>query len=68
MIKQKTKKEPKEVKSKDGVIRRNLDTIRVSAATPLPTVFIFKGFNLQAVLLPLGLALHLAGWTRPITY
>jgi len=33
-MKQKTKKEPEEVKSKDGVIRRNLDRIRVSAATP----------------------------------
>ena len=28
--------EPEEVKSKDGVIRRNLDRIRISAATPLP--------------------------------
>jgi len=36
-IKWKTKKEPKEVKSNDGVIRRNLDRIRISAATPLPS-------------------------------
>ena len=32
-----TKKEPKEVKSKDGVIRRNQDRIWVSAATPQPS-------------------------------
>ena len=36
-MKRKTKKEPEEVKSRDGVIRRNLDRIRVSAATPLPS-------------------------------
>ena len=30
VIKRKTKKKPEEVKSKDGVIRRNLDRIRVS--------------------------------------
>ena len=29
-------KEPKQAKSKDEVIRRNLDRIRISAATPLP--------------------------------
>ena len=29
-------KEPKQTKSKDGVIRSNLDRIRVSAVTPLP--------------------------------
>ena len=29
-------KEPKQAKSKDGVIRRNLDMIWVSAATPIP--------------------------------
>ena len=37
MMKQNTKKEPKEVKRKDWVIRRNLDRIRVSAAPPLPS-------------------------------
>ena len=36
-MKWKTKKEPEEVKSKDGVIRKNLDRIQVSAATPLPS-------------------------------
>ena len=36
MIKWKTKKQPEEVKSKDGVIRSNLDRIRVSAVTPPP--------------------------------
>ena len=30
-------KEPKQAKSKDEVIRRNLDRIHISAATPLPT-------------------------------
>ena len=30
-------KEPKQAKSKDEVIRRNLDRIRISAATPLPS-------------------------------
>ena len=35
--KRKTKKESEEVKSKDGVIRGNLDRIRVSAATPQPS-------------------------------
>ena len=30
-------KEPKQEKSKDEVIRRNLDRIRISAATPLPS-------------------------------
>ena len=30
-------KEPKQAKSKDEVIRRNLDRIRVSTATPLPS-------------------------------
>ena len=30
-------KEPEQAKSKDGVIGRNLDRIRVSAATPLPS-------------------------------
>jgi len=29
--------EPKQAKSKDGVIRRNLDRIRVPDATPLPS-------------------------------
>ena len=28
-------KEPQQAKSKDGVIRRNLDRIHISAATPL---------------------------------
>ena len=37
LMKLKTKKEPQEVKSKDEVIRRNLDRIRVSGATPLPS-------------------------------
>ena len=37
LMKRKTKKEPKETKSKDGVIKRNLDRIRVSAATPQPS-------------------------------
>ena len=37
ILKRKTKKEPEDVKSKDGVIRRNLDRIQVSAATPLPS-------------------------------
>ena len=36
-MKQKTKKEREEVKSKDGDIRRNLDRIRVSATTLLPS-------------------------------
>ena len=36
-MKQKTKKGPEEVKSRDGVIRRNLDRIRVSVATPRPS-------------------------------
>jgi len=36
-MKERTKKERDEVESKDGVIRRNLDRIRVSAATPLPS-------------------------------
>ena len=30
-------KEPKQAKSKDEVIRRNLDRIHISAATPLPS-------------------------------
>ena len=30
-------KEPKQAKSKDGVIRRNLDRIYISAATTLPS-------------------------------
>ena len=30
-------KEPKQAKSKDEVMRRNLDRIRISAATPLPS-------------------------------
>ena len=30
-------KEPKQAKSKDEVIRRNLDMIHISAATPLPS-------------------------------
>ena len=30
-------KEPKQEKSKDEVIRRNLDIIHISAATPLPS-------------------------------
>ena len=30
-------KEPNQAKSKDEVIRRNLDRIHISAATPLPT-------------------------------
>ena len=34
IMKGKTKKEPEEVKRKDGVIRRNLDRIRVSASPP----------------------------------
>ena len=34
IMKWKTKKDPKEEKSKDEVIRRNQDRIRVSAATP----------------------------------
>ena len=29
--------EPKQAKSKDEVIRRNLDRIHISAATPLPS-------------------------------
>ena len=37
IMKWKTKKELEEVKSKDGVIRRNLDRILVSATTPLPS-------------------------------
>jgi len=37
LIKQKTRKEPEEVKSKYGVIRRSLVRIWVSAATPLPS-------------------------------
>ena len=37
VMKWKTKKEPEEVKSKDGVIRRNLDRILVSATTPQPS-------------------------------
>ena len=37
IINHKTKKEPKAVKSTDGVIRRNLDRIWVSAATPQPS-------------------------------
>ena len=37
LIKQKNKKEPEEVKSKDRVIRKNLDRIRVSAATAQPS-------------------------------
>ena len=30
-------KEPEQAKSKDEVIRRNLDRIHISAATPLPS-------------------------------
>ena len=30
-------KEPKQAKSKDEVIRKNLERIRISAATPLPS-------------------------------
>ena len=30
-------KEPKQAKSKDEAIRRNMDRIHISAATPLPT-------------------------------
>ena len=30
-------KEPERAKSKDEVIRRNLDRIRITAATPLPS-------------------------------
>ena len=37
IMKRETKKEPVEVKSKDAVIRRNLDRIWVSAATPQPS-------------------------------
>jgi len=36
-MKRGTNREPEEVKSKDGVIRRNLDRIRVSAVTPQPS-------------------------------
>ena len=36
-MKRKTKQEPEEVKSKDGVVRRNLHRIRISAATPRPS-------------------------------
>ena len=31
------KKEPKQAKSKDEVIRRNLDRVHISAATPPPS-------------------------------
>ena len=30
-------KEPEQAKTKDDIIRRNLDRIRISAATPLPS-------------------------------